>query len=128
MQEARPQTGHWDLDSAPPALSPAILVAIFPALIAATFAAASWSVGALSDARRSAVREGLTGGARRALERYEEQGAAMEARWLVVRTLGSSLTALVIEVHLPPLHGWMPAAAALGALVVYGIPTEIGRV
>lgn len=116
------------MDSAPPALSPAILVAIFPALIAATFAAASWSVGALSDARRSAVREGLTGGARRALERYEEQGAAMEARWLVVRTLGISLTALVIGVHLPPLHGWMPAAAALGALVVYGIPTEIGRV
>lgn len=74
------------------------------------------------------MREGLTGGARRALDRYEEQGAAMEARWLVVRTLGISLTALVIGVHLPPLHGWMPLAAAFGALIVYGIPTEIGRV
>lgn len=51
----------------------------------------------------------------------------MEARWLVGRTLGISLTALVIGVHLPPLHGWMPLAASVGALVVYGIPTEIGR-
>jgi CBS domain containing-hemolysin-like protein len=42
--------------------------------------------------------------------------------------LGISLTALVIGVHLPPLNGWMPLAAAVGALVVYGIPTEIGRV
>jgi len=116
------------LDSVPPALSPAILVAIAPALIAATFAAASWSVGALSDARRSALREALTGGARRALDRYEEQGDTMEARWLVVRTLGISLTALVIGAHLPPLNGWMPLAAAVGALVFYGIPSEIGRV
>ena len=52
----------------------------------------------------------------------------MEARWLVIRALGISLTALVIGVHLPPFKGWMPAVAALGALVVYGIPTEIGRV
>jgi putative hemolysin len=74
------------------------------------------------------VREGLTGGARQALDRYEEQGRAMEARWLVIRALGISLTALIIGQHLPPLDGWMPAVAALGALVVYGIPTEIGRV
>lgn len=52
----------------------------------------------------------------------------MEARWLVIRALGISLTALVISIHLPPFKGWMPAVAALGALVVYGIPTEIGRV
>jgi CBS domain containing-hemolysin-like protein len=99
-----------------------------PALIAATFAAASWSVGALSDARRLALREALTGGARDALERYETHGHAMEARWLVIRTLGISATALLIGQHLPPLNGWMPAVAALGSLVVYGIPTEIGRV
>jgi putative hemolysin len=116
------------LDSAPPAFSPAIFVAIIPALIAALFAAASWSVGALSDARRSAVQEGLTGGARQAMERYEANGGAMEARWLVVRALGISLTALLIGQHLPPLNGWMPAAAAVGALVIYGIPTEIARV
>jgi CBS domain containing-hemolysin-like protein len=116
------------LDSAPPALSPVILVAILPALIAATFAAASWSVGALSDARRSALREALTGGAREALERYEQHGDTMEARWLVIRALGISLTALLIGRYLPPLGGWMPAVAALGALVVYGVPTEIGRV
>jgi putative hemolysin len=85
-------------------------------------------VGALSDARRNALREGLSGGARQALERYETQGNAMEARWLVIRALGISLTALLIGQHLPPFDGWMPLVAALGALVVYGIPTEIGRV
>jgi putative hemolysin len=116
------------LDSAPPALSPAILVAIVPAILAATCAAASWSVGALSDARRSAVRESLEGRARRVLQRYEEHAGAIEARWLVIRALGISLTALVIGQHLPPFNGWMPVVAALGALVVYGIPTEIGRV
>lgn len=62
------------------------------------------------------------------MERYEVQGYAMEARWLVVRALGISLTALLIGQRLPPLGGWMPALAALGALVVYGIPTEIARV
>jgi CBS domain containing-hemolysin-like protein len=116
------------LDFPPPALSPVIFVSIIPALIAATFAAASWSVGALSDARRSALREALSGGARQALERYEQHRGAMEARWLVIRALGISLTALLIGQQLPSLHGWMPIVAALGALVIYGIPTEIGRV
>jgi putative hemolysin len=116
------------LDSAPPALSPAILVAFIPALIAATFAATSWSIGALSDARLSALREGSSGSTQNALRRYEENAGTLEARWLVIRALGISLTALLIGRYLPPFNGWMPAVAALGALVVYGIPTEIGRV
>ncbi len=62
------------------------------------------------------------------LERYAEHGEAMEVRWLVIRALGISLTALLIGENLPPLHGWMPAVAALGSLIVYGIPTEVGRV
>ncbi len=70
----------------------------------------------------------MTGGARQALERYESQGDAMEARWVVIRALGISLTALLIARHLPPFGGWQPAAAAFGALIAYGIPTEIGRV
>jgi putative hemolysin len=116
------------LDSAPPALSPAILVAFVPALIAATFAATSWSIGALSDARLSALREGSTGGVKAALARYEENAGTLEARWLVIRALGISLTALLIGQYLPPLNGWMPVVAALGALLVYGVPTEICRV
>jgi CBS domain containing-hemolysin-like protein len=115
------------LDSAPPALSPAILVAIIPALLAASFAATSWSIGALSDARRSAVREALTGGARHALDRYAQHGGSMEARWLVIRALGISLTALLIARYLPPFGGWMAAVAALATLLVYGIPAEIMR-
>jgi len=74
------------------------------------------------------VREGLEGRARQVLERYEQHTGAIEARWLVIRALGISLTALLIGQHLPAFNGWMPAVAALGALVVYGIPTEIGRV
>lgn len=96
--------------------------------MATTFAATSWSIGALSEARRLAVRDALTGGARRALERYQEHGDTLEARWLVIRALGISLTALLVARHLPPFNGWMPAVAALGALVIYGIPTEIARV
>jgi CBS domain containing-hemolysin-like protein len=116
------------LDSAPPAQHViGILVAAIPALIAATFAAASWSVGALSDARRLALKEGASGSARRALERYESQGGSMEARWLVIRALGISLTALLIGQQLPMFGAWMPVVAALGALVVYAIPSEIGR-
>jgi putative hemolysin len=103
-------------------------LALIPAFVATAFAATSWSVGALSEARLSAVRDGLTGGAREALERYEAQGGRIEARWLVIRTLGISLTALLIGRYLPPLDGWMPIAAALGALIVYGVPTEIARV
>lgn len=52
----------------------------------------------------------------------------MEARWVVIRALGISLTALLIADALPPLQGWRLGAAALGTLVVYGIPGEIGRV
>jgi putative hemolysin len=70
----------------------------------------------------------VTGGARDALERYETQGGAMEARWVVIRALGISLTALLIARYLPPFGGWRLGVAAFGALVVYGIPTEIGRV
>lgn len=99
-----------------------------PALVAATFAATSWSIGALSDARLAALREGSTGGVRTAIERYEENAGTLEARWLVIRALGISLTALLIGKHLPHFEGWLPAAAALGSLVVYGIPTEIARV
>jgi CBS domain containing-hemolysin-like protein len=52
----------------------------------------------------------------------------MEGRWLVIRTLCISLTAVRVGEQLRSLNGWMPVVAALGALVVYGIPTEIGRV
>ncbi len=52
----------------------------------------------------------------------------MESRWVVIRALGISLTALLIGQELPAFGGWMPAVAALGALIMYGIPTEIGRV
>jgi putative hemolysin len=99
-----------------------------PALVAATFAAASWSIGAMSDARLAALREGCTGGARSAIERYEQNASALEARWLVIRALGISLTALLIARYLPHFDGWLPAVAAIGSLVVYGIPTEIARV
>ena len=51
----------------------------------------------------------------------------MEARWLVIRALGISLTALLIGRYLPPFGGWMPVVAALATLLVYGIPAEIMR-
>jgi CBS domain containing-hemolysin-like protein len=116
------------LDSAPPASYINWILASVPALVAAAFAVASWSIGALSDARRSALRETLTGGLRHALERYEQHGDAIEARWLVIRALGISLSALMLSQHLAGYGAWMPLLAAVGALVLYAIPAEVGRV
>lgn len=82
----------------------------------------------LSGTRRAALRDALEGGARRALDRYIERGSAIESRWLVIRTLGVSVSALLIGQQLPAQVGpWLPIVAALIALVAYGIPSEIAR-
>jgi magnesium and cobalt exporter, CNNM family len=104
------------------------LVALLPALGAACFAAASVALGALSGARRAALRDSLEGRKRRALDRYIEQGPAIESRWLVLRVLGIALSALLVGRELPAsLDGWLPVVAALFALVAYGVPAEIAR-
>ena len=71
-----------------------MLIASIPAAFAAVSAAASGAITTMSAARRTALRDSLEGGAQRALDRYLESGPVIEARWLVIRTIGIAVSAL----------------------------------
>ncbi len=111
----------------PPERLLSIIVAALPACVAATFAAASWAISSLSPARRTALRDALTGGGQRALDRYLESGPTIEARWLVIRALGTSLTAVLMTRQLPWANGWTSAVGALISVLIYALPSEILR-
>ncbi|HEY2410152.1 MAG TPA: hemolysin family protein [Polyangiaceae bacterium] len=105
-----------------------MLLATLPAVLAAVSAAASWSITTLSAARRAALRDTLEGGAKRALDRYLESGPVIEARWLVIRALGTSLSALLAVSALPvELGAWRIVVAAMISLFAYALPSEIAR-
>lgn len=115
------------LDASPP-LAIALPIAALPAMLGAAFASATAAMGALSPARRQALRDALEGRQHDALDRYVRATATVEASWLVLRVLGLSSGALLIYRVLPPHLGpWdTPLATAL-ALVFYGIPAEVAR-
>ncbi|MFZ5894003.1 MAG: hemolysin family protein [Myxococcota bacterium] len=116
------------LDSVPPSTLGGLVVACLPAILAAAFAAASSAIGALSTARRAALRDSLEGSGRSALDRYIEHGPAIEARWLVLRALGVALTALLLDERLPQTWGaWSALVAGSLAVVAYALPSEILR-
>ncbi|HEY1533509.1 MAG TPA: CNNM domain-containing protein, partial [Polyangiaceae bacterium] len=101
---------------------------MLPAAFAAVSAAASWAITTLSAARRAALRDSLEGGAQRALDRYLESGPVIEARWLVIRTLGIAISALLLGESLPTwLGSWLPVIAAAAALFAYAFPSEVAR-
>jgi putative hemolysin len=115
------------LDSSPP-LAIALLLAVLPALVAALFASATAAMGALSPARRRALRDALEGRRHLALQRYVQSTSLIEACWLVFRVLGLSASALLIFHVLPAqLSPWDTPLAMAFALVAYGIPAEIAR-
>jgi putative hemolysin len=115
------------LDASPP-LAIALPLAALPAVMAAAFASATAAMGALSPARRQALRDAVEGRQHRALQRYVQSTSRVEACWLVLRVLGLSASALLIFRVLPKhLTPWdTPLAMAL-AVVAYGIPAEIAR-
>src|SRR3954466_2631594 len=116
------------LDSAPPSLILNLLIASLPAAFSAVSAAASWAITTLTPARRAALRDTLEGGSQRALDRYLESGPVIEARWLVIRTIGIAVSALLVGRQLPEWFGnWLPVLAAMNALFAYALPTEIAR-
>ncbi|MEO8904626.1 MAG: hemolysin family protein [Polyangiaceae bacterium] len=116
------------MDPAPPVRILHLLIASLPAAFAAVSAAASWAITTLSAARRTALRDSLEGGAQRALDRYLESGPVIEARWLVIRTIGIAVSALLVGRQLPEwLGAWLPVVAATIALFAYALPTEIAR-
>jgi len=85
-------------------------------------------MASLSAARRAALRDTVDGKARAALDRYIAAGDQIESRWLVMRVVGISTSALLVYRQLPNrFDGWAALIAAVIALLAYGIPTEIGR-
>ncbi|MCC6214064.1 MAG: HlyC/CorC family transporter [Polyangiaceae bacterium] len=113
------------MDSSP-ASSLGVGLALAPALGAAAFAAASAAVGALPQARLTALRDNLSGSARDAVDRYLQHQNSIESRWMVLRVTGIALSALVVVDALPPTFGAArPWLAVLGALGLYGIPAEV---
>jgi CBS domain containing-hemolysin-like protein len=116
------------VDSVPPTSVGGVVLACLPAVFAAAFAAASTAISALSAARRAALRDTLEGSRRAAMERYLENGVAIEARWLVVRSFGVVLAALLLAGRLPAEWGaFRLLAASLASVLAYAIPSEILR-
>jgi putative hemolysin len=114
------------LDPIPTARLTDIVLATLPAGLVALSGAASWALGLLPGTRRAALRDGLEGSARRQLERYIDHGPLIEARWLVLRAIGVAVTAVLVSRYLPARLGdWVPAAAALVAVLAYAVPAEI---
>lgn len=115
------------LDSEPPEQTLRLLIALLPALAAAIFAAASAAAGGVSETRLVALQERFQGSRRRAIERYVEKDSTIEARWLVLRVLCVSLSALLFHSALP-LEGWrLVIASALLTALAYALPSEIAR-
>lgn len=101
-------------------------LAAIPAVIAAFYGAANWSLAQLPGTRRAALRDSLEGAPRAALDRYIERRSVIEARWLVVRAIGVAVTAVLLARALPTwIDGWGPLVAALAAVVVYAVPAEM---
>jgi CBS domain containing-hemolysin-like protein len=115
------------LDSEPPEQTLRLLIALLPALAAAVFAAASAAAAGVSETRLAALQERFEGSRRRAIERYVDRDSTIEARWLVLRVLCVSMSALLFHSALP-LTGWrLVTSAALLTSLAYSLPSEIAR-
>ena len=116
------------MDSVPPTTVGGVVLACLPAVFAATFSGASTAIATLSAARRAALRDTLQGSRREALARYLDHGVAIESRWLVLRSFGVALTALLLLGRLPLEWGaFRLLAACLAAVLAYAIPSEMLR-
>lgn len=101
-------------------------LALLPALIAAAYSIASAVLASLSTARRAALRDSLQGSAADALSRYLQSPARIEARWLLLRVIGIATTAALFSVSLRGVAlPWL--LGALTSLLVYAVPSELGR-
>jgi len=95
--------------------------------VAALFATVSTSLGALSGARRAALRETLRPSGGSSLDRYIARPERIEARWLWCRVIGIAVTASLVSTRIPLAFApaWVSGLAA--ALAIYAIPAELLR-
>ena len=105
----------------------AFVLAALPALAAVAFSVGGAAVHALSASRLSALQEHLTGAQRQAIERYVKHTGRVESRWLTLRILGVTATAILIFSLLHPSRGeaWNTVIAAFCALGIYGLPATL---
>jgi putative hemolysin len=84
-------------------------------------------MGALSGARRAALRETLRPVGGTALDRYIASPDRIEARWLWLRVIGISATAGLVSTSLSfqGVPAWLLSVGA--AVAVYAVPTELLR-
>jgi putative hemolysin len=103
------------------------VIFLLPALLAALFATVSTSMSALSGARRAALRETLRPSGSSALDRYIDSPERIEARWLWLRVIGISATAVLVSqsLELPGVPKWV--LGVLASIIVYAIPAEMLR-
>ncbi len=110
----------------PPQLAGYLAIAVLPALFAAVFATANAALSHIPTARQVALRDSLEDRSREAIDRYIENGQAIESRWLTLRVLGIALSAILLARIVPEATVFKPGVAALAALLAYGVPAEIG--
>ncbi len=113
--------------SSPPAAFAQLLVAALPGLFAALFASASAAADAVPDARKAALRGTVSPPSQAAMDRYLENPALVESRWLVWRVLGLGMCAILMDRAILAEPSWLRRTLALfGVLVAYGAPTYVG--
>jgi len=93
---------------------------VIPALVASVYSAASAVFGNISHTRRLALLDSQGESPRAALERYLAHSGVIEARWLVLRAIGVSASAVAIY---PMAPAPAPLWTILVVLGVYAVPS-----
>lgn len=106
----------------PPEQIALLALKTLPALIASLYSAAGATFRAIPHTRQVALVDALDGRPRATLERYIEQGEAIEARWLLVRVLGISGSSLLIH-PIAPEPGWLWTIGIV--LTAYALPGQV---
>jgi len=106
----------------PPEQIAQIVLRALPAFIASVYSAATAVFGAIPHTRRVALLDSLGVGPRASLERYLAKTEEIETRWLVLRVLGVSGSAVAI-------YPVAPAPAALWTIAIvlcaYAVPSQL---
>ncbi len=77
--------------------------------------------------RQAALRDGLNGGARAALDRYLAAPQRTQARWVVLRVSGLTATAALLGAHWSDWTPWGWVAAWGLTVICYAIPSQVLR-
>lgn len=106
----------------PPEQIAQIALRALPAFVASVYSAATAVFAAIPHTRRVALLDSLGDGPRAALERYLEHSEAIETRWLVLRVLGVSGSAVALY-PVAPNPAWLWTIVIV--LCAYAVPSQL---